>query len=203
MNAIILAGGKGGRLGEVEKAFLKLGGESFIEYKLAILKKHFGSVIIVTNKLEKYRQFRVSIVRDELEGRGPLMGLYCGLKNSQDQANFVTTCDTPFLKEEVIELLCQNIGDFDAIVPCWHNDLEPLLAIYSKRCIPFIEREMDKGRVISFFPHIKVKHIEENLLRTVDPEGLSFFNVNTIEDYKKAVEIYEGLKGKCRKGNIR
>jgi molybdopterin-guanine dinucleotide biosynthesis protein A len=187
MNAIILSGGKGSRLGGKEKAFLKLGSDTFIGRKIKILKPFFEEIIVVTNNPKLYAGLKVKIVKDEKESVGPLMGLYCGLKGSSADLNFVTTPDTPFLKPEIIRYLIKNVDDYDAIVPRWDGMAEPLCAVYSKKCIPYIKKAMSGNRRInSFYEFSKVKFIPECELKKIDPQGISFFNVNTPSDYREA-----------------
>jgi len=219
MNAIILSGGKGSRLGNkiplnppfvkgeegglegrhqityegqnvyaTEKAFLTLGKETFMERKIKKLKPLFEEIIIVTNAPLLYSEMGVRVIKDEKEGVGPLMGLYCGLKNSSSDYNFVTTSDTPFLKIELVQYLIEKVDGYDALVPKWRGMTEPLCAIYSKRCIPHIEKVMGE-RVTAFYKYVNAKLLTEKVLKKIDPEGLSFFNVNTPEDYNNMKDI--------------
>lgn len=194
MNAIILSGGAGSRLGGKEKAFLKLGDDTFVGRKIKMLKPLFEEIIVVTNNPQLYVGLKVKIIKDEKEGAGPLMGLYCGLKGSSADLNFVTASDTPFLKTELVRYLIKNADDYDVVVPQWHGMTEPLCAVYSKRCIPYIEKVIgENGRINSFYKFSKVKFISERELKKTDPEGISFFNVNTPSDYQKAIRCIRGM----------
>ena len=195
MNAIVLSGGIGTRMGGREKAFLKIGRDTFISRKIRLLKPLFNKIIIVTNNPRLYRGLGVKIVKDREGGVGPLMGLYTGLKASSAKYNFVTTSDTPFLKTELVRYLIKNIDDYDVVVPEWHGMIEPLCAVYSKKCIPYIKKVMDKNRrVNSFYKFSKVKFISEHELKKIDLEGISFFNVNTSSDYEEALRKETGEK---------
>ncbi len=118
-----------------------------------------------------------------------MMGLYTGLENSSSDYNFVTTCDTPFLKIELVQYLIENVDGCDAFVPEWHGMIEPLCTVYSKKCIPYIEKLLDQGRVRAFFKYVNVKFVPEKILKKIDRRGLSFFNVNTVKDYEKALKM--------------
>jgi molybdopterin-guanine dinucleotide biosynthesis protein A len=61
---------------------------------------------------------------------------------------------------------------------------EPLCAIYSKRCIKPIERQLknEDTKIVNFFPKVRVKEIPERELRSADPHLVSFFNINTPKD---------------------
>ena len=76
-------------------------------------------------------------------------------------------------------------GVRDALVPVWKGKPEPLCAVYSRACIGPIERTMDQGRVVSFYPLVRVRLVEEAAVRAVDPDGRSFANVNTPQDFTR------------------
>ncbi len=187
MSAIILSGGKGMRMGGIDKAFLRFRGSTFIEHKLRILKPFFGSIFIVTNTPDRYLELeggRVSIVRDEAPDGGPLMGLYSGLKALDTDHAFVSTVDAPFLKEELVKYFIDAADDWDVLVPEWKGFLEPLCAVYSRACIPHIREALWRKRIVSFYGSVNVYKIPEAVIRTLDSKGESFININTREEYE-------------------
>jgi molybdopterin-guanine dinucleotide biosynthesis protein A len=192
MNAIILAGGLSRRMNGTRKAFLRLGNESFIERILRLVKPFTDAAYIVTNEPDLYARFDARSVADERQGVGPLMGIYSGLKASGSERNFVTAVDTPLLSPALARHLCEAGDQCDAAVPRWKAGMEPLCAVYARRCLPAIESVLDQGRIVGFFPLIRTCFIEESAVRELDPEGLSFFNVNTPEDYFALVTVHAG-----------
>jgi len=197
MDAILLSGGDGARLGGAEKAFLDLGGETLLARKLTVLRELFENVIIATNAPERYRGAGALVVADDEEGKGPLMGIYCGLRASGAAHCFVTASDTPFLLPAVAEHLAAHAEGFDAVVPVWQGRAEPLCAVYSSRCIPAIAARGGAGRVRSFFDDVRVHYAGQEELERLDPEGLSFFNINTPADYESAKELARAQGGRC------
>jgi len=195
MDAIILSGGRGRRMGGTVKAFLRLGSMTFIERILRILAPLFDSVSIATNAPGLYAHLGVRIVGDEREGVGPLMGLYSGLRASASVSSFVTTADTPLLREGLVRYLAENAKDCDVLVPRWERGVEPLCAVYARSCIPAIEKVLSNGRIVSFFPSVRVRFVPSAIIREVDLEGLSFLNVNTLADYERLKKIHESLRG--------
>jgi len=183
MNAIILAGGRSLRMGGTTKAFLRLRGERFIDRILRVLGPLFDAFIVVTNEPELYVGFDVRVVRDEREGVGPLMGLYSGLKASVSTTSFITAVDMPLVNGALVRRLLMMGEDCDALVPRWNGNVEPLCAVYSRRCLPAIESVLDRGRIVSFFPLVRACYLEEPAVRKLDPRGQSFFNVNSPADY--------------------
>ncbi len=190
MNAIILAGGFSRRMNGTTKAFLRLGSETFIERILRVLEPLVDSACIVTNDPELYARFAARAVTDETRGAGPLMGMYSGLKASASEASFVTAVDTPLLSAPLVRRLMAAVNGCDACVPRWEGRLEPLCAVYTRRCLPAIESVLYQGRIIAFFPLVHACVMEEPAVREMDPAGLSFVNVNTVEDYEALCALH-------------
>ena len=187
--AIILSGGLNTRMGGRNKALIELGGRSFIARILTALEGSFNQILLVTRQPELYRSQSVRIVEDIFNLRTPLTGIHSGLVNMTADYGFVTSCDTPLLKSELVRLLVAEIDtDFDIVVPSSGSHFQPLCAVYSKRCIPFIEDRLGRGDVKtdSMYETLKVKRIPYEQLQVVDPKLESFFNINTPEDLKFA-----------------
>ncbi len=188
MNAIVLAGGRSRRMDGARKAFLRLGGETFLHRTLRVLAPVVQSFLIVTNEPDLYAGFGAQVVQDEKEGVGPLMGIYSGLKASGSDASFVTAVDTPLVSPGLVRRLMDADPQCDVSVPRWGGEVEPLCAVYSRRCLPAIESALEENpvnpRIIAFFPHVRVCILDESEVQAFDPEGLSFFNVNTQSDYE-------------------
>jgi molybdopterin-guanine dinucleotide biosynthesis protein A len=187
-NGIILAGGKGSRIGE-NKALITLpDGKTLIQKSVDSLKKVFTQILIVTNEMGVYRGHDAHVVEDLIKNRGPLGGILTGLCYSTSYHNFVIGCDMPFPRVRLIELLLEKGDDQDVIIPESGGEVEPLFAVYSKNCLPVIFDHLLRHdlRIRNVLAELKVKTVEEKEIHRVDPERLSFFNVNTAGDLKKA-----------------
>ena len=196
MAAIILSGGNNQRIG-AEKAFLQIGQKTIIEREIAVLSTIFTRIIIVTNCPEKYKHLEVDLIPDLIPGKGPLGGIYSGLAISEDEHNFLVSCDLPFLNTDLIFYMKEIIGHYEVIIPRLGRFLEPLHAIYSKGCLTSIKKYLDQNdlRIKSFFTEVRVKYIDKTEVEGFDPEGVAFFNVNTEENLKRARLIAEDMGG--------
>jgi molybdopterin-guanine dinucleotide biosynthesis protein A len=99
----------------------------------------------------------------------------------------------PFIKRSLVQFLIKQTKDEDALVPRTRDGLQPLHAIYSKRCLDAIRRVIDRGKykIIDFYDLVRVKIIEESDFLHLDPLRESFINVNTPEELlliRKAME---------------
>jgi len=190
MTCIILSGGNGERIGGLDKAFLTIGGETFIERKIRQLTPLFEEIVVVVKEIEPYAHLPVRIIADQIPGLGPLAGLCTGLKASSSNINFVTTVDSPFFRPKLASWLLDEIGDFDAHVPRHGEFTEPLFAVYRRCCIPAIERSHPRRRVISFYEYINVKYAEDEIIRTLDPQHSCFVNINSKEEYQQILNTF-------------
>jgi molybdopterin-guanine dinucleotide biosynthesis protein A len=186
----VLAGGESARIG-TDKAFLKIGGKTLIEQILEKLLRIGDDVIVVTNSPERYNHLGVRLVSDISPGKGALGGIYSGLKASKNEYSFVVACDMPFLNVNLIRYMTLLASGHDVVIPRVNGLLEPLHAIYSKRCIPSIERLLEKDdlKIVRFFSDVRVRYVEEEEINVLDPKHLSFFNINTLEDLEKARKL--------------
>jgi molybdopterin-guanine dinucleotide biosynthesis protein A len=99
----------------------------------------------------------------------------------------------PFVNIELVRYLARFADDFDIVIPVSETGLEPLHSFYSRDCIPHIEEQMQSKnlKIIDFFPYVTVREVMLDEMRGCDPEGLSYFNINTPEKYQLAMDKLE------------
>ncbi len=167
-----------------DKAFVEIDGISMIERVLRILRGLFEETIIVANELEPYRKLDALTFRDVVPDRGALGGLYTGLLVSSFDYAFCVACDMPYLSGPLISYLADRIDDHDAVVPRTMDGLQPLHALYSKRCLDAIRRVMEekKTKIIDFYPLVKLDVVPERDFSSFRGWKESFMNINTPED---------------------
>lgn len=185
-SGIILSGGLNTRMGGRDKAFLSVGSKTNMERLYNTFQGLFDEVLLVTNNPLQYLSWDLTIVTDLFPIRSSLTGIHAGLFHASAPHAFITACDTPFLKKELIMALLNEIEPkWDVVIPVTNKGNQPLCAIYSKRCIKPIERQLknEDPKILNFFPRVNVKEIPESGLRSADPHLISFFNINTPEDF--------------------
>ena len=183
----ILAGGRSSRMG-TDKAFVRVLGRPLIE---EILSQSAGlglESLIVTNRPAEYAYLGVPLFGDVLPDKGPLGGLYTALHSATRPHVLCIACDMPFVVRPLLDYLISLIPEGDAVVPRLDGEAEPFRAIYSRACLAPIRAALDAGRMrmISFFPDVRVRFVDEAEIDRFDPQHLSFFNVNTPEDLEQA-----------------
>ena len=194
IGGIILAGGRGLRLGR-DKALETVGPKSLLEWVLSQLSFLDSEILLVTaeelsySRLELYPRLRV--VSDIYPGRGPLGGIYTGLKLSASFYNLVVACDMPFLNRALLNYMIEVADGFDLVIPQLGDLVEPLHAVYSRACLKTIESLLKQGRlgVREIFSQVRVRYVKAEAIDRFDPGHLSFFNINAKSDLVRARDL--------------
>ncbi|MDH4163938.1 MAG: molybdenum cofactor guanylyltransferase [Nitrospirota bacterium] len=188
MIGVILAGGENSRMGS-DKAFLEVEGKPLIEHILAVHGSLFTQTIIVTRTPQIFRSYPVVVAEDAFDIRGPLTGIYSGIRSSCEDLHFVSACDMPYLNVPLITYLQDQVGDYDAVVPRIQGLSEPLHAIYHRRLLPVMESFLKNGerKIQRLFDGANVRFVAEDEIDRFDPRHRSFVNINTPEEYKEVV----------------
>jgi molybdopterin-guanine dinucleotide biosynthesis protein A len=189
LSGAILAGGQSRRMGR-DKGQLMLNGETLVARMVRTLRVLCDDVAVVTNTPEPFARLGVRLIGDVIPGGGALSGIHAGLANARHEFTVVVACDMPFLNTELVRHMALLAPTYDAVVPRWQGELEPLHAIYSRNCITPIEPLLRQGgrRIIEFYDYIRVRYLEREEILRFDPDGLSFFNVNSPQDWNRALE---------------
>ncbi len=193
VTGIVLAGGRSRRFGK-DKAFELIGRESLVQSAVHRLRG-LRETILVTNELLAQQMDAVRmdarVISDLQNGQGPLGGIHAGLLAATGHHSLVVACDMPFLNCGLLQYLLNLRTGFDVVIPRLSGKLEPLHAVYSKDCLPAIERHLQEGRLVAycFLDCVRVRFVEQDEVERFDPWHLSFFNVNSPADMKKAREL--------------
>lgn len=187
--AIVLAGGKSSRMGS-PKALLLFDGTPLIMHVVATLRSLFEDVAIVAAPEQELPSIDATIVRDDVAFQGPVGGIYYGLRAAGGEINFVTSCDSVFLNAGLISHLLAQIPEYDVVVPHWEGRFQPLHAVYRATVLPHLEVQLARGelRPIFLFDKVRTRRVDEDEIRRFDPDGASFFNMNTPDDYAEALK---------------
>lgn len=185
ISCIVLAGGKGSRIGYKNKALLKKEGKFFIEIILENIKKieEIDEILISSNSNE-LNYLKVDVYPDKIKDIGPMGGLYTVLPKIKNEYAIVIPCDLPFLEKNLIKILIDELknSNYDIIVPKINNKIDYLVGIYSKRICGSIERLIEKNiyKIAYLEEENRVKHVElnENYLKYLR-------NINTMENFKE------------------
>ena len=193
VTAIILTGGKSLRLGR-SKALETINGKSLIECVIERLRPLTQRFLIVTSEEQSDLPFtsKAEILVDIYPGKGPLGGIYTGLVASQSSRNFAVACDMPFLNIELLRYMVKLSRNYDVVIPRLEKEMiEPLHAIYSKDCLDSMKIQLERNQlgVRSILDTVRVRYIERAECQRLDPQLLSFFNINYQSDLDQAIAM--------------
>jgi molybdopterin-guanine dinucleotide biosynthesis protein A len=198
-----------------DKAFLDFDGVPLIARVLTRVKAVCSDVIIVTNDHDAYAHLDARVVSDVYPGKGSLGGIYSGLLAARAEYALVVACDLPFLNEALLRYLISLAPQADVVIPRAHaprgrardatrydqldvkeSGLQATHAVYSKRCLePMRARLLANDlRIINFFDEVRVRVVEPDEVARFDPEGWTFFNVNTPEDWAQGLAMWKEQK---------
>jgi molybdopterin-guanine dinucleotide biosynthesis protein A len=171
------------------KALLLFDDEPLIAHVVARLGRLFDEVVVVAAPGQDLPSLPVTLVRDEVEYQGPVGGMVYGLRVAGGDVSFVTSCDSAFLNLDLISHLVSEIPGHDVVVPHWQGRDQPLHAVYRHGVLPLLAEQLARGelRPVSLFDRVRTRRIGEAEIRRFDPDGASFFNMNTPADYAEAL----------------
>lgn len=183
----VQAGGQSRRMGR-DKGLVELAGRPLIAHVLDRLQGLADDVVVTTNAPRDYAFLGVRLASDAVPGAGALPGLATALEAARGDRVMVVACDMPFVRPSLMAHLLDLAREADVAIPRREGEYEPLLAVYRRTCLAAIQAALAAGqaRMISFFPAVRVRPVEAAEWERVDPDGRSFFNVNTPDDLQRA-----------------
>ena len=193
-SGIVLAGGLSRRLGR-DKAVETVGGEPLIRRVTTRLSEVSSQVVVVVNEPARAKVLPLpesaQVAVDSYPNKGPLGGILAGLSAATDDWAFVVSCDMPFLNTRLLSHMSSLRDGFDVVVPVIDDRPEPTHALYQQACLPHIRGRLEAGQLKTsgFFDEVNVRYVSESEIDRIDPERLSFFNVNTQEDLNRAHQL--------------
>ena len=178
------------RMGE-DKALKIFLGKPLIQRVIERMTPIADEIIVTTNRPAEYAFLNLRLVPDLKPGRGALGGLYTAIASATHPMVAVVACDMPFASQMFFEgarkLMVKE--EADVIIAKTDEGYEPLHALYRREtCLPAIESaiEADQWKVIAWFPQVKVRTLMPEEIKTLDPLGLCFWNLNTPEEFAEA-----------------
>ncbi|NJN93928.1 MAG: molybdenum cofactor guanylyltransferase [Anaerolineales bacterium] len=152
-------------------------------------------LFISANAPEKFSHLGLPVIPDIYPDKAALGGLYSVIRAARHPHVLVVACDMPFLKVALLQYLVDLAPQADVVIPLINPPQpETLHAVYSKNCLPAIERRLlaDQLRMIGFFADVTVRYLERQEIAGFDPEFHSFINMNTPADWQRVQKIMNG-----------
>lgn len=182
ITAVILAGGRGSRLGGVDKGLQALAGRPLIEHVLERIQPQVGTVLINCNRnAERYASYGLALIPDQLPGfPGPLAGLHAALQVCDTALLLTVPCDTPCLPDDLAFRLVSALSDGEATV-AWTPQRQPVIALYRSKLLPRLETALAGGlrSVGGWLDSLDCRPAH------FDDANQAFSNLNTADDWPR------------------
>ncbi len=192
ITGLILAGGRGMRMGGVDKGLQGLNGKTFVEHVIDRLAPQVGHILINANQnLERYRTYGVQLCPDIIDGyQGPLAGMHAGLTRCETDYLLTVPCDAPLLPDDLAQRLSDALVSSDAELAvavtgkAKTRKRQPVFCLMKKTVLPVLIQclQNDIHKVDSW---IAAHHAVDVYFDDAD----AFLNINTLKDLAQLKSI--------------
>jgi molybdopterin molybdotransferase len=188
ISGLLLAGGRGTRMGHVDKGLQRLKGTTMAAHVLARMAPQVAILAINANQnLDTYAAFGLPVWPDDTPGfAGPLAGLEAGLRRCTTPYLLTAPCDSPFLPPDLAARLLDGLQRADAdlaVAVTEENGLRqphPVFCLLKASLAPLLSAYLAAGgrRMDGWYPQIKVAEVPFE-------DAAAFRNINTREELQQ------------------
>ncbi|MEJ5330439.1 MAG: molybdenum cofactor guanylyltransferase [Desulfobaccales bacterium] len=198
VTGVILAGGLGRRLGQ-DKATLPFQGKPLALQVTQALSPWVQELWLLTNQPLLHVRLGLPLVLDLFPFQGPLGGLLTALAFSPTPWVLAAAVDNPLLQPPLLAAVVQRAATTPrpVVVTESPRGLEALPGLFHVRLRPRLEDYLARGerRLRPFIMACRPEILPREVTGKLDPEGLSFLNLNTLAEAAAA-----GLR--CRRPEV-
>jgi len=184
ITAVILAGGRGQRMGEADKGLQPLRGRSLVQWVLECIDPQVDELLIIANRnFERYLDFGYPVLSDRIpDFAGPLAGLHAGLLQARSELILAVPCDTPLLPDDLVERLVHALeqANADAAVARTAKRAHSVIFLCKVSLGDQLAAFIDDGgrKVGDWHATLNVIYVD------FDEHAQRFRNVNTLDDLR-------------------
>ena len=179
ITALILAGGRGSRMGSVDKGLQLFKGMPMVAHVLERMSPQVDEVIINANRsIDQYAAFGHRVVPDTIDGfAGPLAGLHVGLMQATTPLLVTAPCDSPFLPLDLVTRLhnAMELGNVDLAVAKTYDQVHPVFCLVKRDLEPHLREFLASGqrKIDKWYATLRVVEVQ------FDDQESAFTNINT------------------------
>ena len=187
ITALILAGGRGSRMGSVDKGLQLFAGKPMVAHVLERIAPQADEIIINANRsINEYAAFGHRVITDAIDGfAGPLAGLHAGLTQVTTPLIVTAPCDSPFLPMDLVArlLLAMEKEHADLAVAKTFDQVHPVFCLVKRDMEPHLRAFLETGqrKIDKWYATLNVVEVQ------FDDQEAAFANINT-EDELRALE---------------
>lgn len=188
ITGLVLAGGRGTRMGNVDKGLQVFRGAPMALHVILRLTPQVGTLIINANQnIGPYEGFGVPVLPDQIGGfAGPLAGLQTGLSFCETDFLVTAPCDSPFLPHDLVERLGAALTESDAdlavaVTGAGHGlQSHPVFCLMKTALLPHLNLFLQQGQ-----RKIDAWYASLHVVQVHFPDETAFRNINTLDDLRK------------------
>ncbi|MES9827835.1 MAG: molybdenum cofactor guanylyltransferase MobA [Candidatus Thiodiazotropha sp.] len=182
VTAVILAGGRGRRMGGEDKGLIELNGRPLVQHVISAIQPQVAAILINANRnQEHYAALGYPVIADSLlDYQGPLAGFIAAMQAVATEDMLTLPCDGPLVPPDLVERLYEARRSAGADIAVAHDGdrLQPVYALIPKRLADSLQRYLDRGdrKIDLWYKEHRVTHADfSDIPRT-------FINVNTLQE---------------------
>lgn len=198
-SAIILAGGFSRRFGS-DKGLVVLANKPLVVHVIEHVSSVVDEVLLVVSSEAQKQSFesilknKAKLIIDKDDSQSPLIGAITGFETAKGEYSLLLPCDTPLVSTKIVQFLLDLCSNRSAVIPRWPSGyIEPLQAVYhTKPALTAAKNALAAGNMnmrSMIDDLIGVRYVSTIVLEQLEPELVTFFNVNTPHDLKKAAAL--------------
>lgn len=184
LTGLILAGGRGSRMGAVDKGLQPFRGYPMVMHVLMRLAPQVGHVLVNANQnLAAYEALGHPVVIDAVQGyAGPLAGLHAGLSQCETEYLVSAPCDSPFLPLDLAARLAAGFvaHSADVAVPKTDGQAHPVFCLVRTALVDHLGEFLASGgrKIDAWYASLVVAEVEFD-------DADAFRNINTLAELKR------------------
>jgi molybdenum cofactor guanylyltransferase len=182
VTAVILAGGRGQRMGGKDKGLIELNGKPLIGHVIDAIQDQVGAILINANRNQaRYQAFGYPVIADSLLNfQGPLAGFIAAMQTIETEDMLTLPCDGPMLPDDLVDRLHQARQGSDADIAVAHDGkrLQPVYALIPKRLAGSLRNYLDAGdrKIDLWYERHRIAHADFSDIPS------TFININTLRE---------------------
>ena len=189
INAVILAGGQGSRLGGLDKGLIELNKRPLIQHVIERIQQQVSNIIISANRnISDYANFGFEVYEDDIpDFAGPLAGILKALEHCQNEWLLIVPSDSPFIPYDLAQRLGDNIENNKVAIPHDGKYLHPTFALIHKSLSSSLKDFLQQGERKA---RVWMQQQEHTIIDFSD-QADAFININTEDDLNNAEKHFK------------
>ncbi len=185
ITVVILAGGKGRRMGGQDKGLISYKGHDLIQHVINAISQQTQKIIINANRnQDQYKTYGFPVIADTLNDfQGPLAGFLAAMDKVETDYILTIPCDGPVISEHYMTKMKQGLENTSSelAIASDGNRMQPVYALIPVKLSRSLSRYLTEGgrKIDSWY-----QQHDFTLVEFTD-ESNFFININTPQDLQK------------------